>query len=38
LSNAEDEKLLVTKEYQEKIAAAITVGVLSFLSLSASGD
>lgn len=38
LSNAEDERLLITKEYQEKLASAITAGVLSFLSLSASGE
>ncbi len=32
LSNAEDEKLLVTEEYQRKIAAAILKGSLAFLT------
>lgn len=36
LSNAEDERLLVTEEYQRKIAAAILTGSLSFLSTETS--
>ncbi len=36
LSNAEDEKLLVTEEYQRKIAAAILKGALSFLTTETS--
>lgn len=36
LSNAEDEKLLVTKEYQQKIASAILKGSVSFLSTATS--
>ena len=35
LSNAEDEALLVTKEYQKKIAAAILEGSLTFLATGA---
>lgn len=34
LSNAEDEALLVTREYQTKIASAITGGVIGYLSSS----
>lgn len=36
LSNAEDEKLLVTEAYQTKIAAAILKGALSFLTTETS--
>lgn len=36
LSNAEDEKLLITKEYQTKIAAAILQGSLAFLTAETS--
>lgn len=37
LSNAEDEALLLTDGYREKIADTITAGVLSFLASAASG-
>ncbi len=36
LSNADDEKLLVTEDYQKKIAAAILEGALSFLTAETS--
>ncbi len=36
LSNAEDEKLLVTKEYQKKISSAILSGALSYLATETS--
>ncbi len=36
LSNPEDEALLVTKSYQEKIARAIAEGVIAFLSTGAN--
>ncbi len=36
LSNAEDEKLLVTEDYQKKIASAILEGSLSFLTTETS--
>ena len=36
LSNAEDEALLVTKEYQKKIAAAIVAGSLAYLASGAN--
>ena len=36
LSNAEDEKLLLSEEYRDKIARAIASGALSFLSSAAS--
>lgn len=35
LSNAEDEALLVTAEYQQKVAAAIAAGAVAFLSSAA---
>lgn len=37
LSNAEDEGLLVTEDYQRKIAAAVTEGALTFLASAAAG-
>ena len=37
LSNAEDEKLLLSDEYRDKLAAAITEGALAFLSSAANG-
>ena len=37
LSNAEDEALLVTEEYQEKIASAIAAGAIAYLSDAANG-
>ena len=37
ISNAEDEALLLTKEYQKKLVEAIVSGSLVFLSSSASG-
>ena len=33
LSNEEDEKLLITKDYQEKIADCIFVGIVNYLNL-----
>lgn len=36
LSNAEDEKLLVTREYQEKLSSAILQGSLAFLTAETS--
>ena len=36
LSNAEDEKLLVTEDYQKKIATAILKGALAFLTTDAT--
>lgn len=38
LSNAEDEALLVTEEYQKKISAAILSGALAFLLTGATSD
>ncbi len=37
LSNEEDEKLLISEEYQKKLAAAICEGALTFLSSTAIG-
>ena len=37
LSNGEDEALLLSEEYREKIAETVTAGALSFLSASANG-
>ena len=37
LSNAEDEALLVTEEYQEKIVSAIAAGAIAYLSDAANG-
>ena len=38
LSNPEDEALLLTKEYQKKIAAAIRAGALAYLATGANGN
>ena len=37
LSNAEDEALLVTDDYQKKLARSIYKGIVSYLSLEATG-
>ena len=37
LSNAEDEQLLLTSDYRDKMAAAIAAGALEYLSSAASG-
>lgn len=37
LSNAEDEALLITDEYREKIAYAVYTGIISYLSHTAAG-
>ncbi len=38
LSNAEDERLLVSEEYQRKLAEAIAEGALAFLAATANGQ
>jgi N-acetylmuramoyl-L-alanine amidase len=36
LSNAEDERLLVTPEWQKKLSSSIVAGLMDYFSLSSS--